>query len=258
MAGGQAITSGTGIIIAEGGAGSVATAISGSEGTSAGGLSASAFLVPLRSRKVGAGTATVGLGQSTIYPGIGTLTVQLDQVVELFGEEVTGLTGTALAMLAGFLTWNANTEPDMQLTPATYRVYHALEVPNWDSVVDVGLVTTYQPGLLNPAYTHYFAVSAKDTSGNESNLKSNIVNTLPVMGFATMTWNANTDPDLAGYRLYHGLAPNDLPDVVPLGLVTTYQWTGLTPVGVTHYFKLSAIDSSGNESINNPTGSKAL
>lgn len=63
----------------------------------------------------------------------------------------------------------------------------------------------------------------------------------------TLAWEANTEPDLAGYKLYQGAAaggPYTLKQT--LGLVTTTTVAGLQDG--THYFVLTAFDTGGNES----------
>lgn len=80
--------------------------------------------------------------------------------------------------------------------------------------------------------------------------------TLTYGGRATIGWNANSEPDLAGYRVYHGTSPGVSTEMVSLGLVTSYQWSGLTG-GQTHYFTVTAFDSSNNESPKSVEVSKA-
>jgi hypothetical protein len=65
----------------------------------------------------------------------------------------------------------------------------------------------------------------------------------------TLTWNSNTEPDVASYRIYRSTTPG----VYGAALATvqkpatTYVATGLA-VGTTYYFTMTAVDSSGNES----------
>ena len=72
----------------------------------------------------------------------------------------------------------------------------------------------------------------------------------PGTGNATLSWTLNSEPDLAGYKIYVGTAAGlysypGSPFVV--GLTGSYTVTGL-PVGQTYFFAISAFDSSGNES----------
>lgn len=68
----------------------------------------------------------------------------------------------------------------------------------------------------------------------------------PVTGSATLDWAPNTEPDLAGYRVYHGTAAGSYGPAVDVGLATTYTISNL-PAG-THYFTVTAYDAAGNES----------
>lgn len=62
-----------------------------------------------------------------------------------------------------------------------------------------------------------------------------------------LSWTANTEPDLAGYRPYWGQAPGNYTNQAQVGLQTNYTVSGLTEG--TWYFALSAFDTSGNESV---------
>lgn len=65
----------------------------------------------------------------------------------------------------------------------------------------------------------------------------------------TLTWNANTEPDLAGYKIYHSLDVNnftDPPTTVSAG-ATSLVVTGLNEER-NNYYTISAFDITGNES----------
>lgn len=68
---------------------------------------------------------------------------------------------------------------------------------------------------------------------------------------ATLTWDAVTDSDLSGYRIYYGTAPGTylqpLGQGVNAGNVTSYTITGLSS-GSRYYFTVTAFDMSNNES----------
>lgn len=66
-------------------------------------------------------------------------------------------------------------------------------------------------------------------------------------GTARLHWNPNTEADLAGYRLYRGSSPAFSPS--PATLVATPADTGWTDAAnAPHVYKLTAVDSHGNES----------
>jgi hypothetical protein len=70
-------------------------------------------------------------------------------------------------------------------------------------------------------------------------------------GTATLAWDAVTDPNLQGYRVYYGTAPATYSQFFGLGLdvgnVTTYTVTGLNST-TRYYFAVTAFDTSNNES----------
>jgi len=62
-----------------------------------------------------------------------------------------------------------------------------------------------------------------------------------------LAWNPNSEPDLAGYRIYYGTSPGHYTDLVDVGDATFAQITGLSEE--TEYFlSLTAYDIYGNES----------
>lgn len=72
---------------------------------------------------------------------------------------------------------------------------------------------------------------------------------LPGNGTASVTvaWDANTEPDLAGYNIYVGLNPGDYIRMDDVGDVNEYEITGLHP-GTTYYLAATAYDEDENES----------
>lgn len=63
-----------------------------------------------------------------------------------------------------------------------------------------------------------------------------------------VTWNPNTEPDLAGYRLYVGEVSGQYGEPIDLGNVTGHVMEITPQYGATYYFALTAYDTSGNES----------
>lgn len=63
-----------------------------------------------------------------------------------------------------------------------------------------------------------------------------------------VTWNANTEEDLAGYRLYVGTASGQYGEPVDVGNLTEHTMQIAPQYGTTYYFAVTAYDTSGNES----------
>jgi len=68
----------------------------------------------------------------------------------------------------------------------------------------------------------------------------------PVPQALTLTWDANREPDLAGYRIYCGTVSKVYPtnQTVPVGTTTAT----IQPLGAPTYCAVTAFDTSGNES----------
>ena len=71
----------------------------------------------------------------------------------------------------------------------------------------------------------------------------------PATSSISLTWNANTESDLAGYNIYRAETSGGYgaPIVTLPGNITSFTATGL-PVGKTYFFVITAYDLSGNES----------
>lgn len=64
-----------------------------------------------------------------------------------------------------------------------------------------------------------------------------------------ISWNANAEADLAGYKIYYGTATGAYGTPIDVGNVTSYTVT-VNPTVTTKYFvAVSAYDTSGNESV---------
>jgi hypothetical protein len=65
-------------------------------------------------------------------------------------------------------------------------------------------------------------------------------------GDVTLAWDANTDANLAGYKVYFGIASRQYGTPIDAGLQTSYTVTGLA--AGTYYFAVTAYSTSGQES----------
>ncbi len=63
-------------------------------------------------------------------------------------------------------------------------------------------------------------------------------------GKVSLTWNASTDPDVAGYVIWYGTVPGIYTDQVDVGNTTGWTVTGLLG-GPVYYFAVQAYNSSG-------------
>jgi hypothetical protein len=75
------------------------------------------------------------------------------------------------------LAWDSNTETDL----AGYIVYWGTATRNYPNSIDVGNNTIHMITGLNAGPTYYFAVTAYDTSDNESNYSSEVTYTVPAV-----------------------------------------------------------------------------
>lgn len=81
------------------------------------------------------------------------------------------------------ISWNRNTESDI----AGYKVYYGTSARSYQNTLDVGPFTTAVIDGLNSGTTYYFAVTAYDTSGNESADSQEVQATIPAATPTTYT-----------------------------------------------------------------------
>jgi chitodextrinase len=146
------------------------------------------------------------------------------------------------------LTWTANTEADL----ASYRVLR-----DGVEVVNVTGATTYTDTALVNDRTYRYTLVAVDTHGNRSVSSAAVTATphelnapAPPTGLAAaagdgrvvLVWTANTETDLAGYRVLRDGAV-----VATVTGATTYTDTGLTN-DTTYTYAVVAVDTHDNAS----------
>jgi Purple acid Phosphatase, N-terminal domain len=69
--------------------------------------------------------------------------------------------------------------------------------------------------------------------------------TLILAADVSLSWRPNSEPELAGYKVYYGGAPGSYGISITVGMQTTHTVTGLN--AGTYYFAVTAYDNSGNE-----------
>ncbi|HOO45239.1 MAG TPA: fibronectin type III domain-containing protein [Deltaproteobacteria bacterium] len=106
------------------------------------------------------------------------------------------------------VSWNINTEPDLD----GYIVYYGTYSGFYQQSVDVGLSTSRDIDGLSQGTAYYFAVSAYDTSGNESPLSSEASILIPegaVDPGDPEVIDADTDGIPDDVEEYWGMNPSD-------------------------------------------------
>lgn len=79
------------------------------------------------------------------------------------------------------LAWDPNTEPDLN----GYKIYYGLISAQYTDSMDVGNQTTYTVSHLGDGTTYYFAATAYDTEGDESDFSNEVVfNTPPECAYS--------------------------------------------------------------------------
>ena len=79
---------------------------------------------------------------------------------------------------AAVLEWDASPEPDL----LGYKFYTGTKSHDYNVVVDVGVRTTAEIGILDPGCTYFFAVTAYNNTGMESAFSEEISYVLPIDG----------------------------------------------------------------------------
>lgn len=181
-----------------------------------------------------------------------------------------GVKATALSATSLRVSWNANSESDL----VGYQVYRDSSATGsfTDRIATVTGATYFDNTGLTEWTQYYYKVLAYDNAPtpNLSALSTpavlgipnappvaptglNVANPTPAPGRTlVITWNANTDADLAGYNLYVASADTGPYAKVNSSIIVktdtpSYTHTGLTD-NTTYYYKVSAVDTYGAES----------
>jgi hypothetical protein len=107
---------------------------------------------------------------------------------------------------------------------------------------------SYTLGASLPAGVYRLDVSVFSADGGRAGSGSHVfrVNAAP-LAQAALIWDANSEPDLAGYKLHYGLASGSYETVVDVGNQTQFTLTGLQ-ASRTYYIAATAYNSAGMES----------
>ncbi|WP_371660868.1 fibronectin type III domain-containing protein [Streptomyces sp. NBC_00280] len=166
------------------------------------------------------------------------------------------------------LTWAKNKEMDL----AGYKVYRRLKDASFGTKPIATTTSTSYTDVPLPetGATYYYEFRAYDKAGNVSTGSADKAvttvdrtapaaptgvsdnGTITPVAEANLNWDPNTEPDLAGYRVYRSAS-----EPVALtgdNLVSGSSWTisrydeKLPPTGGSFYYVVTAVDTHGNES----------
>lgn len=163
------------------------------------------------------------------------------------------------------LHWDANNEEDL----TSYKLYSGSDsrenggyTKSQEYLIDTILKGTQIYTIENAQDgIHYFSLTATDTSNNESGFSNEVIANVqeeppipPETHSIVLAWDANTEEDLAKYRIYHGTISREnggysIPDFVDEIPAETETYIFENAEDGIHYFSLTAVDTSDNESL---------
>jgi fibronectin type 3 domain-containing protein len=167
-------------------------------------------------------------------------------------------TGVAAGFFQGTLDeariWNvARTQPEIQAAMNSEITSGTGLLGRWGMNEGIGTVVGSSVGSVNgtatngPQWVAGFPIPDTTPPAAPQNLAADAGN-----GLVTVSWNANTETDLAGYNVYRGTSSPVSTTGMPLNGATpltsnSYTDNGLTN-GATYYYAVTAVDSSSNQS----------
>jgi hypothetical protein len=111
-------------------------------------------------------------------------------------------------------------------------------------------------GLTAGTYSGTITISA--TGATSKTLPVSLtVNPTATTGTVSLTWSANTESDLAGYKVYVGTQSGVYGPPITVGNVTAYQLNNLAK-NTTYFVSITAVDTAGNESLHSAEVSKSI
>jgi YHS domain-containing protein len=182
---------------------------------------------------------------------------------------IAALTASAQGQTSVTLAWDPS--PDGAIVG--YRLYDGVASGTYTNVIDARNATSATVSNLVNGVTYFFAVTACDRNGQESDFSDEISyrvssptnspprppsgltfaansGTISSLYSGTLAWYPSPDSAIAGYRLYEVVASGtytNVIDVVDVGRATSATVSNLLN-GVTYFFAVTAHDTFGQES----------
>ena len=114
-------------------------------------------------------------------------------------------------------------------------------------------------GLAAGTYNATITITASGSTNSLQQIPVSLTLSATATGTATLSWNAGSESDLAGYKVYRGTASGTYgaPLTTLPKTTVSYTTTGLQ-TGTTYFFVITSYDSSGNESTFSNEVSKSI
>ena len=183
---------------------------------------------------------------STTTPVISLSPTSLAFTGTVGGNNPTAQTLTVTKTGTGSITWTASDNATwLTLSPSTGTATAAV-------TTSVNLT-----GLTAGTHNATISVAVTGSSSTPQNIPVSLTLTANTATSATLTWAANTESDLAGYKIYSGTQSGVYGTPISVGKVTSHVLTSLIN-GTTYFFTITAYDAAGNESLYSPELSKSI
>ncbi len=177
------------------------------------------------------------------------LAIALSKTAPIAGASPFTVGGRTFRRFGATATTDYFWEEVAHVIPRHLTAYSAIVPTTGDSVAGSNPRTAFMV-MAEASWGAAWWTSAADSTYSVDNLAPNAPAPFAgsyAAGSASLHWSANAEHDLAGYRLYRGSSPVFTPS--PGNFVAEVADTAyVDPAGVTSWYKLTAIDSHGNES----------
>ncbi len=207
-------------------------------------------------------TALNAQGEESV-PSSPTVAVTIPGTDRIPPTVPTGLAATAVSSVQINLAWQAGTD---NIAVAGYNIYRKTGSGSYAKINTAPLaVTGYNDVGLSPGRTYTYQVATVDEAGNESAERAQVSRPTPVDNQApakpegltatasgltriNLTWNAAVDnAGVAEYIIYRSTDNRNFTRIAK-STDRNHADTGLT-LNTTYYYRVSAVDAAGNESV---------
>lgn len=184
-------------------------------------------------------TFVVSTGGTTTTPSILLNPTSLSFSGTAGGANPLAKTMNLVNPTGGTLTWNMTES----------AAWLALNITSGTTTTETDQISASvgTSGLSAGTYSTIISVTASGASNSPQQIPVSLTLSQPTTGSAGLSWTANTETDLTGYKVYIGTQSGLYNPPITLGTVPAYTATDLAS-GRTYYFCISAFDSAGNES----------